>query len=57
MEQLVLLIAPMVVTYYTYTYGRWAMQKGCRRGGVGVFVLAALVLGLAIYAIFLRPGY
>ncbi|MDD4238372.1 MAG: hypothetical protein PHT62_07435 [Desulfotomaculaceae bacterium] len=56
MENLVLLLAPLVVTYYTYTYGRWALQKGYRRGGVGVFVLAALVLALAVYAIFLRPG-
>jgi hypothetical protein len=57
MEKWVLLIAPLLVAYYTYTYGRWAMQKGYRRGGVGVFVLAALVLAMAIYAIFLRPGY
>jgi len=56
MEELILLIIPLVVTYYTYTYGRWAMHKGYRRGGAGVFVLAALVLALAIYSIFLRSG-
>jgi hypothetical protein len=56
MEKLVFLLAPMVVVYYTYTYGRWAMQKGYRRGGVGVFVLAALVLALSVYTIFFRPG-
>lgn len=57
MEKWVLLITPLLVAYYTYTYGRWAMQKGYRRGGVGVFVLAVLVLAMAIYAIFLRPEY
>lgn len=57
MENIVLLLPPLVVTYYTYTYGRWAMQKGYRRGGIGVFVLAALVLALAIYAIYLSPGF
>lgn len=56
MEQLALLLAPLAVTYYTYTYGRWAMQKGYKRGGIGVFLLAALVLALAVYAIFLRTG-
>lgn len=56
MEQLALLLAPLAVTYYTYTYGRWALQKGYRRGGIGVFLLAALVLALAVYAVFLRPG-
>jgi len=55
MDKFMLLLAPLAVTYYTYTYGRWAMQKGCRRGGIGVFLLAALVLALAVYAIFLRP--
>lgn len=56
MEKLVLMLAPLMVVYYTYTYGRWAMQKDYRRGGIGIFILAALVLALAIYAIFLRPG-
>jgi len=55
MDKFMLLLAPLAVTYYTYTYGRWAMQKGYRRGGIGVFLLAALVLALAVYAIFLRP--
>lgn len=57
MEKFVLLLAPLAVTYYTYTYGRWAIQKGYLKGGIGVFTLAALVLALAIYAIFLRTGY
>lgn len=57
MTKLVYLLIPLAVTYYTYTYGRWAMQKGYRRGGIGVFILAALVIALAIYALYIRPGY
>lgn len=56
MDKLLLMLIPLMIVYYTYTFGRWVMQKGNLRGGVGVFVLAALVLALAIYAIFLRPG-
>lgn len=57
MGKLAYLLIPLAVTYYTYTYGKWAMQKGYRKGGVGVFVLAALVMALTIYAVYLRPAY
>lgn len=52
-----LLLAPLAVTYYTYTYGRWALKNGYRRGGIGVFFLAALGLAMAVYALFFWPYY
>ncbi len=50
-----LLLFPLAIAYYTCTYGRWALKKGHRRGGYGVFILAALSLALSIYALFFRP--
>ncbi len=52
-----LLLVPLAISYYTCTYGRWALQKGFRRGGTGVLILAALVLGLSLYAIFFKPEF
>ncbi len=52
-----LLLFPLVISYYTLTYGRWALNKGYKRGGYGVFILAVLVLALSLYAIFLRPEF
>lgn len=52
-----LLLPPLVIGYYTCTYGRWALKKGHKRGGTGVFILAALVLGLSLYAIFFKPEF
>jgi len=52
-----LLLIPLVVTYYTCTYGRWALKNGYKRGGIGVFVLAAFVLALAVYALFLKQEF
>jgi hypothetical protein len=57
MEKLLYLLIALAVTYYTYTYGSWAMQKGFVRGGIGVFALAALVLVLTVYALYFRTGY
>lgn len=52
-----LLLAPLAISFYTCTYGLWALQKGCRRGGVGVFILAALVLGLSLFALYFKPEF
>lgn len=52
-----LIIPPLVVTYYTFTYGRWALEKGNKRGGIGVFSLAAFVLSVSVYAVFFRQPY
>ncbi|NLI13506.1 hypothetical protein [Pelotomaculum propionicicum] len=52
-----LLLFPLTVCYYTCTYGRWALQKGYKRGGVGVFILAALVLAISLYAIYFKPEF
>ncbi|MHB8156961.1 MAG: hypothetical protein ACYDEQ_06155 [Desulfocucumaceae bacterium] len=53
----VLLLIPVLVTYYTFTYGLWAWKKGNRAGGTGVFFLAALTLALSVYSIFIRTGF
>lgn len=45
---------PLVITYYTFTYGLWAWRKGNRGGGTGVFFLAAFTLALTVYAVFFR---
>ncbi|MDD3652811.1 MAG: hypothetical protein PHO01_01305 [Desulfotomaculaceae bacterium] len=52
-----LLIIPLAVTYYTCTYGLWALKNGHWRGGIGVFILAALVLSLAVYGLFFRQEF
>jgi len=52
-----LLLFPLAVAYYNFTYGRWALKKGYKRGGYGVFILTALVLALSLYALFLRPEF
>ncbi|HPU35553.1 MAG TPA: hypothetical protein PL078_03910 [Bacillota bacterium] len=52
-----LLIVPLVVCYYTITYGHWALKKGYRRGAVGVFMLAAFTMALAVYALFFRESF
>lgn len=51
------LLPPLAVAYYTYTYGRWALAKGNKRGGIGVFILAAFVLSLSVYGIFFGHPY
>jgi hypothetical protein len=48
------MVFPLGITYYTYTFGQWAWQKGNRRGAVGIFALAALNLALAIYALYIK---
>ncbi len=55
--QWVLLIIPLVITYYTLTYGYWAWKNGYRRGAIGVFLLAAFTLALAVYGIFIRKAF
>jgi hypothetical protein len=52
-----LLLFPLAISFYTFTYGRWALKKGYKRGGIGVFILAVLVLALSLYALFLRPEF
>ncbi|MFZ5648875.1 MAG: hypothetical protein ACOY30_14790 [Bacillota bacterium] len=52
-----LMLVPLLVSYYTVTYGIWAWRKGNRSGGTGVFVLAALTIAVSIYAIFIRTGF
>ncbi|OPZ75018.1 MAG: hypothetical protein BWY80_00337 [Firmicutes bacterium ADurb.Bin456] len=52
-----LLAVPLVVTYYTFTYGKWALKKGYRRGAIGVFMLAAFTMAVAIYALYLRESF
>jgi len=51
------MIIPLGVAYYTGTYGYWAWKKGYKRGGAGVFVLAAFTLVLSVYALFFRENY
>lgn len=57
MLKFLLILPPLAVTYYTYTYGRWALEKGNKRGGIGVFLLAAFVMSISVYAVFFRPPY
>ena len=52
-----LILVPLGMTYYTYTFGQWAWQKGHRRGAVGVFILAAFNLALAVYALYFREFF
>lgn len=52
-----LTLVPVIVSYYTFTYGLWAWKKGNRSGGAGVFFLAAFTIALSIYAIFIRTGF
>ena len=52
-----LMIVPLVITYYTFTYGLWAWRKGNRKGGIGVFLLAAFTLALSVYSLFFRTSY
>lgn len=40
------MLVPLCVAIYTYNYGRWAMRNQNRRGAVGLFLLAALVLAM-----------
>ncbi len=53
----VITLIPLWVTYYTFTYGLWVLKKGNRIGGISIFTLAALALGISIYAIFIRTGF
>lgn len=52
-----LMIIPVLVAYYTFTYGLWAWRGGNRSGGAGVFFLAALALALSVYALFIRTAF
>ena len=52
-----LLIVPLAVSYHTFTYGQWALKKGYRRGAVGIFMLAAFTMALAVYAIYFRGSF
>lgn len=53
----ILLIFPLAVTYYTYTYGRHVLKKGNLPGALGVFILAALNLALAVYGLYFRQAF
>lgn len=52
-----LALIPVLVSFYTLTYGVWAWRKGNRFGGAGVFCLAAVTMAVSFYAIFIRPGF
>lgn len=52
-----LLLIPLAVTHYTYTYGLWALKKGYRRGGIGTFILAAFILALSLYALYFKQAF
>lgn len=52
-----LLIVPLIITYYTFSYGYWAWKNGYRRGAIGVFLLALFTLALAIFGIFFRKAF
>ena len=52
-----MLLFSLAVVYYTYTYGRWALAKGNKRGGIGVFILASFVLSMSVYGIFYGHRY
>jgi hypothetical protein len=52
-----LMIVPLGITYYTFTYGLWAWRQGNRGGGIGVFLLAAFTLALSVYGLFFRTSY
>lgn len=56
MEWIVALI-PIIVSYYTITYGVWVWRKGNKPGGAGVLALAALTLAVSFYSIFIRTGF
>ncbi|MFZ5652448.1 MAG: hypothetical protein ACOY4I_16565 [Bacillota bacterium] len=53
----ILAIIPLIVSFYTVTYGVWAWRKGNRSGGAGVFILAALTVAVSFYSIFIRTGF
>ncbi|MDD2444118.1 MAG: hypothetical protein PHS52_06435 [Desulfotomaculaceae bacterium] len=52
-----LLAAPLAVAHYTYSYGRWAIKNGYRRGGAGALILAVLTLALSVYALYLKQEF
>ncbi|OPY58944.1 MAG: hypothetical protein A4E55_00550 [Pelotomaculum sp. PtaU1.Bin035] len=52
-----LLLVPLAVAYYTCTYGWWALKNGYRRGGIGAIALAAFVMALAVYGLFLNSEF
>lgn len=53
----VLIVFPLAITYYTFTYGHWAWKKGNRPGAVGVFFLAAFNLALAVYGLYFKQSF
>ncbi|MFZ5644027.1 MAG: hypothetical protein ACOY46_10590 [Bacillota bacterium] len=52
-----LLLVPLIISYYTFTYGLWAWRNGNRRGGAGVYCLAAFTLAISVYALFIRKAF
>lgn len=44
-------LVPVLVSIYTYNYGRWAWKQGLRRGAVGLYLLAAatILVPLTLY--------
>lgn len=52
-----IVIIPVMISYYTFTYGLWAWKNGNRSGGAGVFFLVAFTLAFSIFAIFIRTGF
>ena len=53
----ILLLLPVIISYYTFTYGLWAWKRDNRSGGAGVFLLACFTMALSVYAIFFRKAY
>lgn len=52
-----LLLSLLAVSYYTYTYGRWALKNGYRRGGIGIMLLVVFVISLGLYGLFLKMEF
>lgn len=48
------MLFPAGVALYTWNLGAWLYRKGYRRGAVGVWLLAAAVLGLPAWLLFSR---
>ena len=51
-----LLIGPLAVSYYTFTYGQWALKR-VPAGSRWNFMLAAFTMALAVYAIYFRGSF
>lgn len=51
MGQMITFLVPVLVAAYTFHYARWCTRQKLYRGAAGLYLLAALCIGLPMFVV------